>query len=271
MKQVRAKKQLGQHFLRSHTVVQKIIEVSGLTKEDTVLEIGPGAGFLTEALLQAGAQVIAVEKDFELIQLLTEKFAHEIAQGRLILIQKDILLFTPEEHALISGGYKVIANIPYYITGEILRKFLSGAVQPERMILLVQKEVAERIVARDTRESILSISVKAYGKPRIVKHVPKKLFTPPPKVDSSVLAISHISRASFIGVDESLFFSLVKLGFGQKRKKLISNLSSHVDKQMLISLFFERKLADSLRPENLTISDWLWLTHKIQEFQLSLK
>ncbi len=158
----RAKKALGQHFLTSKKIVSEIASVAELTRDDTVLEVGPGKGVLTRALLETGAHVVAVEKDRDLVETLSHPFASEIDSKQLTIVQGDVLTFEPAAYGLKEHAYKLVANIPYYITGEIMRRFLSGGSQPERMVLLVQKEVAERVVARDTKESILSMSVKLY-------------------------------------------------------------------------------------------------------------
>lgn len=194
---MKSKKSLGQHFLKSHAVVQKMVETAAISREDIVLEIGPGKGVLTKALLECVGKVIAVEKDEQLRPFLENLFQEEIKKGTLELIFGDILQFTKEK-PLYKGSsfvkYKVVANIPYYITGEFLRAFLSGDFQPKSMTLLAQKEVAERIVASDGKESVLSISVKTYGVPTYVQTVLAHEFLPPPKVDSAILHISDISK-----------------------------------------------------------------------------
>jgi 16S rRNA (adenine1518-N6/adenine1519-N6)-dimethyltransferase len=263
--QYRAKKSLGQNFLKSSAIVAKMIHAAQLTAHDVVLEVGPGKGVLTRALLETGCRVIAVEKDSALVALLRETFAHEIASRRLTLVESDILKFNPVGYGLRSAHYKLIANIPYYITGEILRLFLSGAHQPERMVLLVQKEVAQRIVARDGAESILSLSVKAFGTPTLVASVPKKYFSPAPKVDSAVLLIANISRTNFTDADEARFFALVKAGFAHKRKVLTSNLSEFFDHDALAAFLKKRGRDVRARAENLSLPDWLSLA------RLSLK
>ncbi|MDE2172684.1 MAG: 16S rRNA (adenine(1518)-N(6)/adenine(1519)-N(6))-dimethyltransferase, partial [Patescibacteria group bacterium] len=163
----RAKKSLGQHFLTSKLVLAQIISAAALKPGERVLEIGPGTGILTEALLAAGAKLTAIEKDDRAIGFLQRKFALEIAEGRLNLIHGDVLESDTSLLASCPTPYALVANIPYYITGAILEKFLEYGPQPDRMILLVQKEVAERIVAHDGKESVLSLSVKAFGRPRI--------------------------------------------------------------------------------------------------------
>ncbi len=193
----RAKKSLGQNFLKSEKALGDIVRAGGLSLGDVVLEIGPGKGALTEKILETGAKVIAVEKDQELIPVLEEKFAEYVTKGSLVLVHEDVLEFNPLSYKLKAGSFKLIGNIPYYITGAIIRKFLESDPQPTSMTLLVQKEVAERIVARDGKESILSISVKAYGTPHYIDKVPKRYFTPEPKVDSAIIHIDNISKDRF--------------------------------------------------------------------------
>lgn len=255
----RPKKSLGQNFLKSRVVVARILSAADVSENDTVLEIGPGKGVLTEALLSAGARVVAVEKDRELLPLLQEKFKKEIASQQLVLIEDNVLQFNPEEHDMLRDGYKLVANIPYYITGEILEKFLSHTHPPSCAVLLVQKEVAQRIIARDGKESILSISVKAYGTPRLVMNVSKKYFSPAPKVDSAVLCIDNISKNNFADVSEEHFFEIVKVGFAHKRKVLISNLSSHFKRETLEMFLKERGRSLRARAEELSLADWLAL------------
>lgn len=251
-----AKKSLGQHFLTSASALGSIIEAGNIEDSDTILEIGPGKGILTRELLTCAGKVVAVEKDRELIALLKEKFAVPIADRRLTLISSDILKWNITSAIPTQTPYKVIANIPYYITGAILEKFLTLDSQPERMVLLVQKEVAERIVARDGKESILSLSVKAYGTPRIVRNVPRGSFTPAPTVDSAILVIENISRKNFETVDEHTFFSLVKKGFGSKRKFLRRNVGASEEE------FNRCSIALQARAEDVTLEKWLCLARQ---------
>jgi len=192
-----AKKSLGQHFLHAPNVVGAMIHAARIEPGIIVLEIGPGKGILTRGLLKAGAKVIAVEKDQRAIEYMKENFAEEVGSGTLRLIQDDILAINPADLGLEKEKYIIAANIPYYITGEILRKFLTTQVCPACMVLLVQKEVAKRIVAADKKESILSISVKAYGEPKYINTVPKRFFRPIPKVDSAIISIDKISKRFF--------------------------------------------------------------------------
>lgn len=258
---MRIKKSLGQHFLTSTGAVDTIIDVADVVGDSVILEIGPGKGVLTEKLLFFGGKVISIEKDENLIPVLTEKFKKEIKVGKFDLIEKDILDFDPETLRIYGTEYKLIANIPYNITGKIIRKFLEASFQPERMVLMVQKEVAERIVAKDGKESILSISVKAYGTPRYIQTVKAGSFFPIPNVDSAILLVSDISKTSFNGFSEEDFFKLVKAGFKSKRKKLSSNLSEVVDKAKIKETFAKLGLDDNTRAEDISVEMW----HKLAE------
>lgn len=255
---MRAKKSLGQNFLISPRVVGAIAEAGEVRKGEAVLEIGPGKGILTRALIDRGARVVAVEKDDRLIPLLGEAFAQEIEEGRLRLVHGDIM----ENDAASLGleqGYKLVANIPYYITGAITRTFLSAKAKPSLMILMVQKEVAERMIARDGKESILSLSVKAFADPSLVMNVSRGNFFPIPNVDSAVLKLSGIRNPFNSAAEEERFFEIVKAGFAQKRKKLFSNLSSVIPKEKLGAMFAELKLDENTRAEDVPLDTWLRL------------
>jgi 16S rRNA (adenine1518-N6/adenine1519-N6)-dimethyltransferase len=267
-----AKKSLGQHFLNSSHVLEQIITAGRIVPGEHVLEIGPGTGILTRALLEAGAKVIAIEKDHRASELLKTTFSTAISSGSLTLISGDILderLLSAA--ALRSGKYALIANIPYYITGAILEKFLEHEPRPNKMVLLVQKEVADRIIARPERpsekgkESVLSISVKAFGSPKMVAKVPPGAFTPPPSIDSAVLAIDDISDRSFASMLDkdpqaiSGFFEIVKAGFAHKRKILKRNLESVLTRPTIERAWAACGFEEKIRAEDLSISDWLKL------------
>ncbi len=230
---MKAKKSLGQNFLTSQSAVSKIVDTADPRGDDIILEIGPGKGVLTKKLLFFAGKVVAVEKDDNLFEFLKEKFKKEIEANKLDLIHGDILDFDPNIFSFYKDlNHKLVANIPYNITGAILKKFLSAETQPELMVLMVQKEVAERIVAKDKKESILSLSVKIYGEPKYIQTVKAGSFSPAPKVDSAILLIENISRGGFVngrhGVStlerEMRFFEILRAGFKSKRKKLVSNL-----------------------------------------------
>jgi len=251
---MRAKKSLGQHFLTARHVVAAIISAAELSDSDTVLEVGPGKGVLTEALLQSGARVVAVEKDDSLIPFLKEKFAGAIAAEKLFLVHDDILKLDLARLGLRKKKYKLIANIPYYITGQLFRLFLSSPARPKRMVLMVQKDVAKRIVARNTKESLLSVSVKAYGTPRYVKSVPAKFFSPAPKVDSAILAVEDIASPFRTKAKQDRFFAVARKGFAHKRKLLRNNLGCET------AVLKTCNIQQRARAEDLSVDDWLCLS-----------
>lgn len=255
MDQFRKKKSLGQNFLKSKSAIRSVVRAGEIQEGDTILEIGPGKGVLTKALLETPADIIAVEKDDRLIPELNQTFEKEIESGRLKIIHGDFLSMSISE-ILGEKSYKVIANIPYYITGQLFRKLLEEERSPTRMVVLVQKEVAERIVARDGKESILSLSVKAYGVPKIIEKVSKKMFSPPPKVDSAILLISSISKNFFDAFSEETFFSWIHAGFAQKRKKLIRNLETVETKENLEKIFTNLSLNTNARAEEVSLLTW---------------
>ncbi len=248
---MRAKKSLGQHFLSSPSYLHAIADAGDVKDGDIVLEVGPGKGSLTAELLGRGARVIAIEKDDRLIALLREMFAAEISMKKLTLIHGDILTQDLKKLSLKAGRYKIVANVPYYISGALVRFFLETPLQPSTMALLLQKEVVERI-ARSKKESLLSLSVKAYGTPTFVKKVPRGAFSPPPKVDSAILAIKDISRQNFAtALHEKRFFALLHAGFAHKRKTL---------GKALLPLIGEAA-ADiaTLRAEDVPLKTWIHL------------
>ena len=261
---------LGQHFLKHDWAAAKLAHATELGKDEVFLEIGPGKGALTKELLKLGP-VIAIEKDTALVGKLKETFAPDIEKGRLKLVEGDVRDFNPEtcnpartelvrSGGLKPGAYVVAANIPYYITGEIIRQFLTAKKQPRAMALLVQKEVAGRIVARDARESILSLSVKAYGTPRVIAKVGKSHFSPPPSVDSAILVIENISKRFFDDISEADFFALVHTGFASKRKMLVGNLSRTLNKKTVSAAFAQCGIPEKARAEDVRLSGWKCLS-----------
>lgn len=245
----RPKKSLGQHWLRSPSVLKKILAAADIGPQDTILEIGPGEGVLTAALMATGAHVVAIEKDERLAAALGQSYGTE----KLTLVTSDVLAIEPAALGFAPRRYCIVANIPYYITGAIIKKFLETDVQPERMILLVQKEVAERI-ARSKKESLVSLGVKAYGTPRYVATVPAGAFYPRPRVDSAILVIEHISRTQFQHRNERMFFGLLHRGFSQKRKLLRRNLGITPERLSACGI------APDARAEDVTLDQWFKLT-----------
>lgn len=257
------KRSLGQNFLTSQAIAAQIAKAAKLTKRETALEIGPGKGMLTRELLSRAGHVVAIEKDDALFEELQEQFPDELHKKKLTLIHADALGVALKQYGLKKGGYKLVANIPYNITGLLLRHFLSHALQPSVAVLLVQKEVAQRICTKDKKESILSMSVKAYGVPSIARTVRAGSFYPKPNVDSAVLIIEEISRNNFASKkQEEQFFMLLKMGFSKKRKQLAHNLKPLFGKSV------SEKLAavgidPKTRAEELRVSNWLELSKLI--------
>ncbi len=271
MTRIHAKKSLGQHFLRSKSAIRQIIEAAMLTKGEVVLEIGPGEGVLTDALLSSGAQVIAVETDTRCITKLEERFSDEIACGALRLISGDIRneaiqkeLFTKK--FLGNKTYKLVANIPYYITGMLFRLFLEHLRKPALIVFLVQKEVAEQIVASDHKEGILSLSVKIYGIPKYIAKVKREAFAPPPKVDSTIIAIYDISSRRLEDMSDETYFRIVKAGLSAKRKMLLGNLTRGlgIHKDILNKIFVELNIPANTRGEDVKAELWLRLAQRIK-------
>lgn len=253
---------LGQHFLRGTWAARALVEAAHISRGEIVLEIGPGEGALTRELLATGASVIAIEKDPALVAKLQEVFPDEIAQGQLKVVEADIRDVSGNMLGLRSGGYSLAANIPYYITGEIIRTFLTEEAPPRTMALLIQKEVAQRIVSK--KESILSLSVKAFGVPKIAAKVSRGNFSPPPSVDSAILVVDSISRDFFEAVDEKSFFSLVRAGFASKRKLLAGNISKQFGSKTLATEALARcGIPENARAEEVPLEKWKLLASEL--------
>ena len=269
IQKIDAKKSLGQHFLTSDVVPSWMCDAGNLVPDDIVLEIGPGTGVLTKEILKRGAKVIALEADLRAIEVLQETFVNEIADGTLFLIHSDVRTLDLSTLPGISNhSFKVVANIPYYLSGFLFRMFLESDIQPTDLVYLVQKEVAKRIVmdiARGEKESLLSLSVKAYGEPKYVRTVSRGHFTPSPKVDSGIIAIAGITKGNFQNIKESLFFNILHLGFGQKRKQLLGNLSKEYSREELTHIFSTADISVSIRAEDVPLEKWLILVELLSK------
>ncbi|MES2436452.1 MAG: 16S rRNA (adenine(1518)-N(6)/adenine(1519)-N(6))-dimethyltransferase RsmA [Patescibacteria group bacterium] len=255
-----AKKSLGQNFLKSQGALREIIQAARIENTDVILEIGPGKGALTKLLIEHAGKVIAIEKDTRLIPYLKEEFKEAYEQKKLEIHEQDILEFDPAYLKADGQYYKLVANIPYYLTGIIFRKFLETHYQPSLMVLLVQKEVAQRIVARDEKESILSLSVKAYGTPKYIGKVAAKYFSPQPKVDSAILLIDSISRDFFNTITEEEFFTVIKAGFAHKRKMLAGNLHTAFPEKDISNALISAGINEKARAEDVGLLAWKKLT-----------
>ena len=262
------KKSLGQHFLNSDYVPKKMCDAADVQVGETVLEIGPGTGVLTRELLLRGANVIAVEADTRAIESLTENFSEALLSGQLIVHHADARTLDLASLGLLDHAYKAVANIPYYISGLLFRSLLESTCQPSTLVFLVQKEVAVRI-ARDKKESLLSLSVKIFGNPTYVGTIARGHFNPPPKIDSAIIAVKNISRDAFAEVSQTDFFAILHLGFGQKRKQLLSNLSHSYNRQHLEQIFTKINLSLTVRAEDVSVETWISLVTELSSTPLS--
>ena len=247
-------KSLGQHWLKDRGILAAIADKADLTPSDTVLEIGPGLGTLTSELLRRAGSVVAVEFDSELARKLPGQFPGK----DLVVHNEDILSFDLDT---LPAGYKVIANVPYYITSKIVERLMTAKNKPSIAVLLVQKEVAERIAARPGDMSILAVSAQIYADARLGVMVPKQFFTPPPKVDSQVIVLTTHAAPLVTPEDERALFRVVKAGFSAKRKKLRSSIAAGlaIEKPAAEELLRHADIDPELRAEDLSLDDWLRL------------
>lgn len=247
----RAKKSLGQHWLTNESALLAICDAGEIGPRDTVLEIGPGTGTLTNLLVKRAKQVIAVEYDSKLAAELPAR----VPADNLQVLQHDILSF---DLTSMPADYKVIANIPYYLTSNLIRLLSESSNPASRVVILIQKEVAERVAAKPGHMSLLSVSAQYYWETLLGLEVPARLFTPAPKVDSQVLVLDRRSQQLFPDIDEKNFFRLVKAGFAARRKTLLNSLSGglRADKETIQTILDEAYLPHTIRPQNLSLEQW---------------
>jgi 16S rRNA (adenine1518-N6/adenine1519-N6)-dimethyltransferase len=252
---LRARKSLGQHFLADASVLQTIIEAAELSSADTVIEIGPGLGILTAELVRRAGNVVAVELDTKLASLLKRRLA---SPANLRVINADILKVDLSELSEGTSHYKVVANLPYYITSPVLRYFVEASPKPYLMVVMVQKEVGEAIVSGPGRMSLLAVSLQAYSKARIISHVPAQCFYPQPKVDSVIVRFDLLPEPVVKVADMGDFFDLVRAGFSLPRKQLHNSLAHGLGmRQVEISSLLEGANIDSKRrAETLSLEEW---------------
>lgn len=259
MEKLQPKKSLGQHFLKCRWVVSTLIKAAQINRDDTVLEIGPGTGVLTSELAKIARYVIAVEKDEHLAASLKQSMEKcgnvEIAEGDILKIFSYII----HSYKLQAHSYKLVSNIPYYLTSRLIRLLLEAKHKPEIIALTIQKEVAERINAKPPHMNLLAVAVQAYGTPKIIKKVPAECFRPKPKVDSSIIVISDISDNFFLknNISETKFFEVVRYAFSQKRKTLLNSLSHYYEAKPRIENILEREtIKKTARPQELSLEQW---------------
>jgi 16S rRNA (adenine1518-N6/adenine1519-N6)-dimethyltransferase len=228
---------MGQHFLTSSALAERIVDAAQITSKDIILEVGPGKGILAEILARRAKKVIAIEKDERFVELLKQKFSRakniEIISGDILKIDLD---------AILPKKYKIVANIPYYLTSHFLRIFLEGEPRPQSMTLMIQYEVARRVVAQPPNMNLLALSVQAYGKPKIIQKVPRSFFHPQPNVDSALITITEISDSFFTKnkIEPKKFFEIARKAFQKKRKTLHNSIG--IDSQK--------------RPQELSLDAW---------------
>lgn len=254
------KKSLGQHWLHDREVLAEIAHLAELTPRDTVLEVGPGLGTLTSELLRSAGRVVAVEFDEDLAAKLPGQFPGK----NLEVVNEDILKFNLDT---LPQGYKVVANVPYYITSKIVQSFMTAKNRPSVVVLLVQKEVAERLAATPGEMSVLAVSAQTYAEISLGPIVPAELFTPPPKVDSQVVVMKTLESPRVSPSTEKSYFRVVKAGFSAKRKKLRSSLSGGlaVSKSKAEEILTNANIDSNARAEDLSIQDWLKLTEVVND------
>ncbi len=249
------KKSLGQHWLTDDTILRQIVDYANLESSDTVLEIGPGLGTLTKVLSEKAGEVVAIEFDREL----AENLPGQISAENLKIVNADFLQF---DLNVLPKNYKVVANVPYYITAKIVQKLLTAKNRPREIVLLVQKEVAERLAAKPGNLSILAISAQLFAEVNLGIVVKSEFFTPPPKVDSQVVIMKIRNEPLFANLNEKLFFRVVKAGFSARRKKLRTSLAGglNLSKTEAENLLQKAEIDPNLRAQDLSLDDWADLT-----------
>lgn len=257
---IKPKKYLGQHFILSNKALENIIKAAEIKENDTIIEIGPGLGTLTQKLVLTGAKIIAVEKDSQMITILKETLKD---YGNIKIIQNDILKYLDLEFQIQSQPkgqkpYKVVANLPYYITAPVIRKFLELKNQPEYMVLMVQKEVAQRICAKPPSMNLLAVGVQFFADTEIINYLSAEMFWPKPKVDSAIIRIRPKKK---IGVDQKKFFLIVKTAFSQKRKQLFGNLKRtlKITDEIITKALNSSGIDPRARAQEVSLEKWLKL------------
>jgi 16S rRNA (adenine1518-N6/adenine1519-N6)-dimethyltransferase len=262
IKGFRPKKRLGQNFLISGKLAGEIADSASISESDTVLEVGPGTGKLTSELAKRAKMVVAVEKDPRMIEILEESFK---GNEKVQIVEGDIL--KTDVPNLNIKKYKLVGSIPFYLTSPLIRKFLEKEdLVPEQMVLVIQKEVAQKICSKPPRMSLLSVSVQVYSEASILFYIPKSSFWPEPEVDAAVIRISPRKEKLVSGLFQDSFFKIVKAGFSQPRKQLLNNFSKmlKLDKENTAEWLLKNNISPKQRAETLSVSDWLKLTKTLK-------
>lgn len=261
-------RRLGQHFLTKRRILEKITAALCIKPKDTIIEIGPGHGELTLLLAQAGATIIAIEKDQKLVQLLKRKIGN--GEGRIKIYEGDALKILPKIFSSFQfpvSNYKLVGNIPYYITGHLLRIISELDKKPKSIVLTIQKEVAERIISQPPKMNLLAASVQFWAKPEILGIIPKKDFKPMPKVNSAIIKLKPSQRMENgeWRMVKKCFYELIKTLFKQPRKTILNNLrGGGLNQEKIKEIFGKLKINLSLRPQNLTMRQIIEISKNIK-------
>ncbi|MFH1769531.1 MAG: 16S rRNA (adenine(1518)-N(6)/adenine(1519)-N(6))-dimethyltransferase RsmA [Parcubacteria group bacterium] len=248
-------KRLGQNFLMNEGIYKRLIDAVEPVAGDTIVEVGPGLGTLTEYLAQTNTNILAIEKDAKLAQYLTEKYE---SQNRVTIIKDDILEFDPAKYGLKTDKYKIVGNIPYYLTTRLLRIVFSSWPRPQSIVLMMQREVSQKIVAKPPNMSLLATAVQYYTVPQIIMRVSRGSFYPAPDVDSAIIKLIPHKNDIIDKEYDSLFFKVVTAGFGQKRRQLLNTLSAGlgIPKETVQTALEKTGIDPKERAQNLTINQW---------------
>jgi 16S rRNA (adenine1518-N6/adenine1519-N6)-dimethyltransferase len=256
-------KTYGQNFLMDETILEDMIDEAGVTAKDVVVEVGPGIANLTERLLKRAKQVVSIEKDPQFVPVL-QKLSGE--HKNFSYHMSDVLKLDLDKTFGELGSYKVVANIPYYITGKIIQLFIRADKKPSSLTLLMQKEVAQNLTAKTGRMNLLAISVQLYADVKLVQIVPSHKFYPEPKVDSAVVKVDLYKKPKYKISDEKKLFRVLKACFSGKRKQLHNTLTNnlHLEKEYVDGVLSKLGIMPSIRPQQLTIEQWLALSDAIE-------
>ena len=269
---LRPRKKWGQHFLTDARILESIADAAEITASDTVLEIGPGLGHLTRVLARRAGRVVAVEVDAELAVKLRDDF---VDAANVTIVQGDVL--TAESMEWLEGAgiqpapaFKIVANLPYYITSAILRHVLQAQHKPCLTVVMVQREVAQRMIARPPAMNLLAVGVQYFTRPRIIRTIAAGAFYPPPKVDSAVVRLDRLDRAPTDAVNAVRFFEIVRAGFGERRKQLRNSLAHGLGlaPEIVVRALSLAKIDPARRAETLTLDEWAKLCHTLAVYPI---
>lgn len=252
---------LGQNFLIDKNILEKILAAGEIKNSDSILEIGPGLGFLTSALAQRAGRILAVEKDKNFVEILKKEFKDA---KNVEIIQGDILQLFDQTIKQLND-YKIIANIPYYLTSRLIKNLLETKNRPQKIVLTIQKEVAQRICAAPPKMSLLALSVQFYAEPKIISYVSKKSFWPPPKIDSAILKITPFKENRKIPAEK--FFKLIHAGFSAPRKQIFGNLKKKLEipTNKILEALKDSGIEPNQRAESLSMEDWFQLIENLSK------